>query len=115
MGCVQSTSFSVLVNGSPSNFFRASRGLRKGFPLSPFLFLIIANYLSRIIQHPKREGSFKGIRINNTVELSHIMFVDDVVILEEGTRGDLKEAEKILDLYKKATGMHINMEKYILS
>ena len=81
MGCVQSTSFAVLINGSPSNFFRASRGLREGCPLSPFLFLIIADSRSRIIHHAKREGSFKGIRINNTIELSHILFVDDVVML----------------------------------
>ena len=110
MGSVQSASFDVLINGSPSNFFKASRGLRKGFPLSPFLFLIIADALSRIIQHVKREGSFKGIRINNTVELSHILFVDDVVMLGEGTWGNLKETKKILELYKKATCMHINME-----
>ena len=81
------TSFAVLVNGSPSNFFRASRGLRQGLLLSPFLFLIIEDALSRIIQHAKREGSFKGIRINNTVELSHILFVDDVVMLGEGSWG----------------------------
>ena len=89
MGCVQSASFAVLVNGSPSNFFRDSIGLKQGFPLSSFLFLIIADALSRIIQHAKREGSFKGIRINNTIELLHILFVDDVVMLGEGTWGNI--------------------------
>jgi hypothetical protein len=36
MGCLQSVSFVVLINGSPSRFFKASRGLRQGCPLSPF-------------------------------------------------------------------------------
>ena len=84
-------------------------------PSLPFYFSTIADALSIIINHAKREGSFKGIRINGSVELLHILFVDDVVMLGEGTWGDLKEVEKILDLYKKSTGMHINMENSILS
>ena len=87
MGCVQTYSFAVMINGLPSKNFRATRGLRQGCLLSPFLFLRIVDSLRKIIQHAKREGSFKGIRINNTVELSHILFVDDVVKLGEGSRG----------------------------
>ena len=38
-----------------------------------------------------------------------------MVMMGEGTWENLKEAEKILELYKKATGMHINVEKSFLS
>ena len=47
--------------------------------------------------------------------LTHILFVDDVVMMGEGSWENLNEAENILELYKKATGMHINVEKSILS
>ena len=53
--------------------------------------------------------------VTNSEELSHILFVDDVVMMGEGTWGNLKEAKQILDLYKKSTGMHVNVEKSILS
>ena len=38
MGCINLTSLAVLVKGSPSSFFHPTKGLRQGFPLSPFLF-----------------------------------------------------------------------------
>ena len=105
----------VLINGSPSNFFKSTRGLRQGCPLSPFLFLLIVDALSRIIHQAKREGSYKGVMVTNSEELSHILFVDDVIMMGKRTCENLKEAEQLLNLYKKATGMRINVEKSILS
>ena len=49
MGCVSSSCFAVLLNGPPSDFFPASRGIRQGCPLSPLLFILIIESLGRII------------------------------------------------------------------
>jgi len=46
MACLSSFSFSLLINGSTTPFFKAERGLRQGCPLSPLLFLLVAECLS---------------------------------------------------------------------
>ena len=55
-GCLSTTSFAILVNGSARDWVKASRGLRQGDPLSPFLFTLVVDVLSRLIFKAKDRG-----------------------------------------------------------
>ena len=74
MGCVISTKFFVLVNGSPSGFFKGSRGLRQGCPLSPLFFLLIVEDLSRILKKLVDDGRLEGILVANGFRITHFAF-----------------------------------------
>ena len=56
--------FSVLINGMPRGFFLASRGLRQGNPLSPSLFILGAEVLSRMLNQLQLHPGFCGFKVH---------------------------------------------------
>ena len=45
--CVRNVKYSILINGTQKGSIYASIGLRQRDPLSPFLFLLVVDVLSR--------------------------------------------------------------------
>ena len=58
--CISTIKFSILINGSPSDFFGSSRGIRQGDPLSSLLFDIVMEALSRMLDMAAAAGQFSG-------------------------------------------------------
>ena len=93
--CISTPTFSFLINGSPFGNFKSSRGLCQGDPLSPFLYIIGADVLSRLLQRAKTLGSLKGIKISsNCPQISHLQFADDLLIF---SKANPTSATTILD------------------
>ena len=101
--CITTTSFGVLINGAASPFFHVERGLRQGFPLSPLLFLLVAEGMSRAILDAKGRGLFEGLRISTNTSITHLIFVDDILIFCKDSKREAEILSKVLTLFCKAT------------
>jgi hypothetical protein len=70
----RSLRFLVLVNNTPTGFFCSSYGLRKGGPLSPFLFVLVMKALGRMIFAIVSGGLLSGFFVSMLVGLFSLTF-----------------------------------------
>ena len=81
-GSLSSVSYAVLVTGSAKGWVKVSRGLRQGDPLSPFLFTLVADVLSKMLLREEERNSLEGFRVGrNRIRVSHLQFADDIIFL----------------------------------
>lgn len=74
----------ILLNGCFLQVFKPKRGIRQGNPLSPYLFVIVSELLSRILTKAESEGKISGFNISkNAPSFSHILYVDNLIIFLE--------------------------------
>ncbi|KAL0300235.1 UNVERIFIED_CONTAM: putative mitochondrial protein [Sesamum angustifolium] len=79
--CVTTPMFSVCINGNPHGFFKGSRGLRQGDPMSPFLFVLIMEVLQLMLQQliDQNEGFSFHWRCKE-IGLFQLCFADDLLL-----------------------------------
>ena len=100
MRCVNSVSYSILINGQPSPQFSPSRGLRQGDPLSPHLFLFYAEAFSSLIRKAETQNSIHGYKIcRRAPAVSHLFFVDDNIIFGRANQQKMHVIYDILQCY----------------
>jgi len=92
MECIGTATTLVLVNGSPTNKFPMERGLLQGDPLSLFLFFIIVEGQNVIMSSLVEASVFSGykVRSNNLMQVSHLQFANDTLIMGEKTWGNVR-------------------------
>lgn len=74
--------FFIIINGEATGYFSFQRGLRKGDPLSPYLFIIMAKALGRMIKKFWEDQEIKGIvPTTNCIAMIHHQFVDDTIFI----------------------------------
>ena len=110
--CISTTRISVLVNGSPEGFFEVSRGLRQGDPLSPFLFIIMAEAFGRAISNASRNKEIRGVTVTQNVpNITHQQYADDTILPGESSWKEALNYKSIIDNYMNASGQKVNVAK----
>ena len=97
----------ILQNGFMYDAFKLRRGCRQGDPISPYLFILCAEILGKMI---RKNNDIKGISINGK-EFKLSQYADDTQLILDGTEKSLKAAMGSLKLYYIMSGLKINVEK----
>lgn len=66
-------------------FFTSARGIGQGCSLSRYLYVILNNVLSKMLNQFALEGSFGYNQQCQAVRLSHLSFYGDLLVFTDGT------------------------------
>lgn len=84
MSCIFFVSSSVIVDGHPSDFFQLSRGIRKGDPLSLYIFILCMKHLTHMINESVASSGWTLFSFHrNRVHISQLFFADDILLFGE--------------------------------
>lgn len=82
-------------------FFKSSRGVKRGEPLSPTLFIIETDVLSRALNKLMDGREFKRFGMpRGSPEINHLAFADDMILLCKDEMRTLQLVGNTLEQYE---------------
>jgi hypothetical protein len=110
MACT--VSYFVLVNGSPVGLIILSRGIRKGDPISPYLFLICVEALSSLLHHAELTRVISRVPTSKRgPKLRSLFFANDSLIFCKANKVEWRRVVQILGTYEVGFGKKLNLQK----
>lgn len=109
---VKGGSLGILVNGEESPYFKPGKGLRQGDPLSPFLFNLVGDVFSRMLDKSVQGGLIQGVlqdfRVGGIVSLQ---YVDDTILFSSADLTYLTNLKHVIMWFEQISGMRVNFHK----
>jgi hypothetical protein len=100
----------ILLNGVPGRWIRCRNGLRQGDPLSPYLYLAVADLLPCLIA--AGEGADRLLHpLVDDLPCPVIQYADDTLLILRAEHAQVRRLRGVLDLFSQATGLQINFHK----
>lgn len=109
---VSSNWYLVLVNGQSYDFFQSSSGVKQGDPLSPVLFIIAAEVMSRSLNNLFQDENFVGFGLPKwRLQINHLSYANDTIIFGSGDTYSIGSIMSVLCHYEQMFGQMINKDK----
>lgn len=97
MVCVRSIIFKVLVDNELLGPITPKRGLCQGDPLAPYLFIICAEGLSKLLWWSEEIGRLHGCNVARAAPiLTHLFFADNFILFCRATIEDCHHIKLLL-------------------
>lgn len=112
MQCVETVTFSTLINGASQGHIVLARGLRQGDLLSPYLFILFSEVLSHLLTNATLYNQLKGMKINTTgPSVNHLLFADDALFFCHAHPRSCSIIKAVLSTYEAVSGQAVNYDK----
>ena len=109
---ISNCQYFVLIDGKLGGFFKSARGVRQRDPLSPSLFIIAFEVVSRGLKDLEQTKKTFPFSIPfNFPSVSYLAYADDTVIFSNGLKSSLQNLMQFLYLYEVDSGHLINKNK----
>ncbi|GJW73196.1 putative reverse transcriptase domain, reverse transcriptase zinc-binding domain protein [Tanacetum coccineum] len=106
MECVTTTSFSISINGTLHGYFKGKQGMRQGDPISPYLFTLVMEILTLMLNSRVRDlNNFTYHRYCSNLNIINLCFSDDLFLFSHGDVDSARVIMDSLDEFKNASGV----------
>ncbi|KAG7541208.1 Reverse transcriptase zinc-binding domain [Arabidopsis thaliana x Arabidopsis arenosa] len=109
--CISSPRFSISINGELAGFFPGKKGIRQGDPISPYLFILVMEVLSKLLDAAASNGHFRLHPLCSSPRVTHLLFADDLLVFNDGARHSLSGIAEVMRQFKTLSGLDMNPTK----
>ncbi|VFQ97960.1 unnamed protein product [Cuscuta campestris] len=111
MFCISTPSYTIHINDELHGYFRGGKGLRQGDPISPLLFVLIMEYLTRSLRVAALKYKFSYHPMCANLKIINLTFADDLIVVCKADNESIKCIMEVLERFYATTGLKINRNK----
>lgn len=111
MICVTTVSYKFLLNGNISASLKAERGVHQGDPMSPYLFVLVVEYLHRVLGQLKDMPDYNYHPKCEKLRIINLSFADDLLLFSRGDYISIQMVLGKLETVLASTGLSVNKAK----
>jgi len=109
--CITTVHYTITINGELHGFFKGTRGIRQGDPLSPYLFVLVMEGLGGIIRQTIQHSEFIHHWRCKPTNITHLCFADDLMLFCHADIDSIMLLKSSLDRFSTLSGLTINLTK----
>ena len=105
-------SVGVKLNNTESDFFLTGKGLRQGDPISPLLFNLVVDILTRMLMKAANHQLIEGLCAEICPgRIICFQYADDTLLIVQADETQLLALKDMLVAFHKSTGLKVNFHK----